>query len=229
MEQFFDIFSRAETFRIAQKRPFILVSYAQSVNGSIAAANREPIHLSGQESLLLTHRLRSLCDTILVGIGTILSDDPQLTTRLVKGPNPQPIVLDSRLRMPRNARLLEDPGRSAWIVCDQKTRDSKIEQFQTSGATILPCATDGNGKIQMIALMELLAEREINSVMVEGGARIIRSFISSRLVDQFIITISPKLLKGLPVLEENFEYVSLADVSYQQLGDDIILSAKPIW
>src|SRR4051794_24685033 len=87
-------------------RPIVTLAYAQSLDGSIATAARRPLALSSQPALKLTHQLRAEHDAILVGIGTVLADDPLLTVRLVNGPNPVPVVLDSRLRLPSTARLL---------------------------------------------------------------------------------------------------------------------------
>lgn len=225
--------AQAEAFRQSRKRPLIVISYAQSVNGSIASKNKEQMYLSGQQSLVLTHRLRSVCDAILVGIETVLSDDPQLTVRLVEGKNPQPIVLDTRLRIPPHANLVQRTDLSSWIMSGQKNLQGNVERLQQAGATIFPCATDKDGKIDLFALMTLLADRHINSVMVEGGARVISSFIAARLIDYFIITITPKLLCGLRVIQDSqlksVRCVQLDHVEYQQLGDDIILWAQPVW
>ena len=107
----------------SDRRPFVTVSYAQSVDGSIAGRNRLPIRLSGPAAMRLTHRLRAVHDAILVGIETVLADDPRLTVRLVAGPNPRPIVLDTQLRTPpgcrhfvRNCRLspASHGGHAIW-------------------------------------------------------------------------------------------------------------------
>ncbi len=97
-------------FRAAHDRPYVVLSYAQSVDGSIAGRNRERIRLSGAESMRLTYGIRALCDTILVGIGTVLADDPQLTVKEIEGPSPRPIVLDTHLRTPLGARLIARRG-----------------------------------------------------------------------------------------------------------------------
>ena len=99
--------SGAKGFCTKNNRPFIIISYAQSVDGSIASRSRLPIHLSGTESSVLTHQIRAGCDAILIGIGTLLADDPQLTVRLVESRNPQPIILDTHLRTPLNAKLVK--------------------------------------------------------------------------------------------------------------------------
>jgi riboflavin-specific deaminase-like protein len=100
----------------AAERPFVTLSYAQSLDGSIALHNHAPLSLSGPESLCLTHQLRSMHDGILIGIGTVLSDDPQLTVRHWVGHNPQPIVLDSQLRIPAKARLCCLPDKRCWVL-----------------------------------------------------------------------------------------------------------------
>ena len=225
--------TQAETFRHKTGRPFILISYAQSVNGSIASRSREPIQLSGPQSSILTHRLRALCDGILVGIGTVLSDDPRLTVRLIDGKNPQPIVLDSRLRSPLDAALLQRRDVSSWVVCGPHNDQEKHDRLRRAGVTILPCATDEDGSIDLFALMRLLAKMNMNSVMVEGGAQVIASFIDAKLVDQFVITIVPKLFSGLQVIDTSkrtvIHDVEMRYVEYERLGEDLIVWARPTW
>ena len=223
----------AKDFRIKHSRPFITISYAQSVDGSIASRNRLPIHLSGPESSTLTHQIRASCDTILIGIGTLLADDPQLTVRLIEGKNPQPIILDTRLRTPPSAKVMKCSDHSPWIINARDNRSHQTVLLKNAGATLLPCATGSDGKIDLYALMAILADRQINSIMVEGGAEVITSFVNSQLVDQFIITVSPKLVGGLQVISSNgFKLernLALRPATYQHLGDDLIVWAKPVW
>ena len=108
------LLARATTHRLQTGRPLVSLSYAQSLDGSLAARRGSPLLLSGKASMQLTHRLRASHDAILVGIGTILADDPQLTVRLVQGPQPQPVILDSHLRLPPNARVFQGP-KLPWI------------------------------------------------------------------------------------------------------------------
>ena len=101
-----------------QGRSWVTLSYAQSLDGSIAARRGSPLVLSGSATLEITHHLRSRHAAILVGIGTLLADDPQLTVRLVPGEDPQPVVLDSQLRFPLDARLLQTT-KSPWIMASR--------------------------------------------------------------------------------------------------------------
>lgn len=231
IEQFRERLTQVENFRQRMKRPFITISYAQSVNGIIASRQREQISLSGKQSLILTHCLRSLCDAILIGIGTVLSDNPQLTVRLVEGQNPQPIVLDTQLRIPLEANLVQRADLSLWVISRQHNAREKIERLRQAGVTIFPCKITRDGKIDLFALMTLLAEMNINSVMVEGGAEVITSFMNARLVDQFVITIAPMFMGGLQVIEHlgQIGSLQLEQVEYEHIGEDLVLWAQPLW
>jgi 3,4-dihydroxy 2-butanone 4-phosphate synthase/GTP cyclohydrolase II len=225
--------SAAKAFRASHSRPFITVSYAQSVDGSIASKNRLPIQLSGPESAVLTHQIRAANDTILIGVGTLLADDPRLTVRLAEGSNPQPIVLDTHLRTPVSARLVTQSDFSPWIIKSQDNHSNRMEALKNAGATPLPCATSQDGKIDLHALMAMLDKKQVNSIMVEGGAKVITSFVHSELIDQFIITVSPRLVGGLQVIDSNGLNLNtnlmLGHVSYQRLGNDLIIWTRPDW
>ena len=233
IEDFRACLSNSRAFRARHNRPFITVSYAQSLDGSIASKNRLPIQLSGPESAVLTHQIRAVNDTILIGVGTLLADDPCLTVRLVEGGNPQPIVLDTHLRTPVSARLVSQSDLSPWIINSQDNHIEQMEALKNAGATPLPCATSRHGKIDLHALMAILDEKQVNSIMVEGGAKVITSFVNAELIDQFIITVSPRLVGGLPAIESNGlnlnSTLMLGHISYQRLGNDLILWTRPDW
>ena len=223
----------AAEFRARYNRPFVTVSYAQSIDGSIASRSKEPIALSGPRSLVLTHQIRACCDSILIGIGTVLADNPQLSVRKIKGRDPQPVVLDTHLRTPLDSKLVQRNDMNPWIINGQNHSNERIRALENAGAKPLRCSTGHDGKIDLNALMNLLSEMKINSIMVEGGAQVITSFVNSQLVDQFIITITPKLVGGLQVLNSNrfkaLPYLDFKQVHYQHLDDDIIMWARPGW
>ncbi len=223
----------AEEFLRRHKRPLVTVSYAQSVDGSIASRAREQLLLSSSQSLVLTHRIRAVCDAVVIGINTLLADNPLLTVRLAAGKSPQPIVLDTNLRIPLQARLLDRTDLSLWVACAHDSDPQRAAALEGRGAELLRCRRDQHGRVDLPSLLNLLGERGIRSIMVEGGAEVISSFIEARLVDQLIITIAPRLVGGLPVLDRpavrNGSSLHLESVVYQACGPDIILWAQPQW
>lgn len=233
IEEFETVINRTGEFRLENKRPFVTVSYAQSLDGSIATVNKQQMQLSGTESMRLTHQLRACCQSILVGIGTVLADNPSLTVRRVEGQNPQPIILDTRLRTPLDANLVKRPDLSTWIVNGNHDTGNPNSALRQKGATLISCRCADDGLIDLPALMDELANRQVDNVMVEGGARVITSFVKLKLVDLFVITVSPKLVGGLPVIDaESFKassFLQLKEVHYQQLGQDLVIWARPAW
>lgn len=189
---------RIESFRHAD-RPFITLTYAQSLDGSITTRRGEALNFSGLESTRITHQLRSLHDGILVGIGTILSDDPQLTVREWEGPNPQPVVLDSQLRTPPTARICHHPDKECWILTLSDKSDALNDY-----ASVIPVGDSKSARqeVPLDAAMKLLKQRGIGSLMVEGGATVITGFLKARLVDSLVLTVAPRLLGGYKALDE---------------------------
>jgi riboflavin-specific deaminase-like protein len=214
-------------------RPLVTVSYAQSVDGSIASRDREQLRLSSHQSMVLTHRIRTACDAIVIGINTLLVDNPLLTVRLVEGPSPRPIILDSTLRTPLHARLLNRTDHGCWLACTEKQDPKRVGAVEGRGAEVIRCHSDHRGRVNLPNLLHLLGSRGIRSIMVEGGSRVITSFIESRLVDQMIITIAPNLVGGLPVLDRavvgDGSRLRLNAMSFEACGPDIILWAQPQW
>ncbi len=208
--------------------PFVTLSYAQSLDGSIAARRGEALGLSGPESLRLTHRLRSMHDAILVGIGTVLSDNPRLTVRLVNGQNPRPIVVDSSLRIPLNCRLFAENSVNPWVAATEKYPASRREALEASGASVLTFRSDNKGQVDLRSMLRRLGEMGIVSLMVEGGSRIITSFLFGGLANYLVLTIAPVLVGGLHGVNDlgrkEFPGVhSLDQLGHKWLGKDLIL------
>jgi riboflavin-specific deaminase-like protein len=168
-----------------------------------------------------------------VGIGTVLADNPSLTTRLVAGDNPQPVILDTNLRTPPEANLVTRKDLSTWIVNGNHSIGDRHRALHQKGATLISCNCNDDGLIDLGALMAELADRQIDSLMVEGGARVITSFIRWKLVDLFVVTVAPKIVGGLSVIDtysfQSAAFLQLKDVHYQRLEDDLIIWARPNW
>ncbi|MCG6972121.1 MAG: dihydrofolate reductase family protein [Desulfobacterales bacterium] len=234
LEEWFEPLPRLSELILARHdRPLVTVSYAQSVDGSIATRNREQLRLSSHQSMVLTHRIRAACDAVVIGIKTLLVDDPLLTVRLIEGTSPQPIVLDSKLRIPLQARLLNRTDRRCWLACTDNHVSERVGEVQSRGAEVIRCRRDLRGMVDLSDLLYQLGRRGIRNIMVEGGSQVITSFIKARLVDQMIITIAPCLVGGLPVLDRpaagNGSLLGFNPISYQSCGPDIVIWAQPRW
>jgi riboflavin-specific deaminase-like protein len=232
LDQVREILQGAAAHRRRLGRPQVTLSYAQSLDGSIADLPGRPLALSGSQSMAMTHSLRAAHDAILVGIGTVLADNPRLNVRLVPGPDPQPVVVDSRLRFPPYASLLKNP-RAPWIATGDSADPERQQALEAAGARVLRLP-GSNGWIDLAELLDHLGVMGVNSLMVEGGAQIITSFLASRLVDQVVLTIAPLLVGGLRVVNHlghssRRRFPRLKNLSYQQLGDDLLLRGEPDW
>jgi GTP cyclohydrolase II len=208
--------------------PFVTLSYAQSVDGSIAARPSRPFILSSEKSFDMTHLLRSRHDALLVGINTVLVDDPRLTVRRCEGDNPQPVVLDSRLRFPDDARLLAHPDKHPLLFTTAAAPTEEFARLEARGASIHVMPKDRVGRVDLIAALQCLAERGVTRLMVEGGATVINSFLQSHLVDYCVITVVPKLVGGVKAMDslcapDDAPPLSIVNCLYQPLGGDLII------
>lgn len=209
---------------MTRSHPVVTVTYAQSLYGCLAAEPGQGLALSGAESLRLTHQLRAAHDAILVGLGTVLADDPQLTVRYADGPNPQPILLDSQLRCPLDANLLRHPTHPLWIATTAEAPAEPQLRLEAAGAQVIRLPADDRGRVHLPALLEVLGTRGVRSLMVEGGAKVITSFLAAHLADRLIITIAPRLLGGVRAIGAPMD-IALQNVHYRILGQDMIVEA----
>lgn len=215
----------------SRRPPFVTLTYAQSIDGSIAARPGVPLALSGTESKQFTHQLRANHDAILIGIGTVLADDPQLNVRYVRGPDPRPIILDSQLRCPTTARCI-DVARRTLIVAAESAPMANQRALEAVGAHVVRLPANENG-INLSALLDYLGNAGIRTLMVEGGARVIASFLRARLVNRLIITIAPTLVGGVRGINELVSqsefFPRLQHAAIRQLGEDWVVAGEIDW
>lgn len=220
---------RAADYYEQTGRPFVTLSYAQSLDGSIAAAPKTPLSISSNEALTVTHGLRAVHDAILVGIGTVLADDPRLTVRRVNGPHPRPVVVDTSLRFPADAQLLQTEGPAPIIATNEGAAGNRKDCLHEAGADLLhlPCSSSG---VDLNALLDQLGQQGIQSLMVEGGTKVITSFLREQLVHHVVITLAPMFVGGVPSIGapladggDRSAYPQLQNISYQWAGQNLIL------
>jgi riboflavin-specific deaminase-like protein len=206
---------------VSSNLPSVTLSYAQSLDGSLALRKGEPMVLSGPESHKLTHQLRAAHDAILVGIGTVLSDDPQLNVRLVEGKNPRIVVLDSQLRTPRKAQLLKS---KPIIFCAESAKAKAQKELEEAGAVIERQRDKTATRVDLPAMLARLWKLGVRTVMVEGGGEIIVSFLSEKIVDRVIITIAPQFVGGYRAVESAIgEILELVNEGSEKFGKDLVI------
>ncbi len=210
-------------------RPYVTLTYAQSLDGSIARNDGEKLLLSNVHSQRLTHQVRAMHEAILVGINTVLTDDPRLNVRLVEGRNPQPVVVDTRLRFPLDASLLRDPCVRPIIATGESTACLEKERRLTElGARVLRLPLESDGSLCLARLFTHLRSQGIQTVMVEGGSEIITSILSSHLADQFLLTIAPRFVGGLRAVRTQEDvaadrWPALSNIDYEWLAGDLVI------
>src|SRR5437899_12340511 len=191
----------------------------QSLDGRIATAAGHSHYINGAEGLAHLHRLRALVDAVVVGIGTALADDPQLTVRRVAGPHPVRVVVDPRGRLPASARLLAADGVDRLVVTSQGTR-------LPAGVETIALAAD-NGHIAPSAILAALAERGLRRIMIEGGAATVSRFLAAGCLDRLHIVVAPLILGAGPAAVpltpvERVEEALRPPVRAQRLGDEVL-------
>ncbi|WP_442594709.1 bifunctional diaminohydroxyphosphoribosylaminopyrimidine deaminase/5-amino-6-(5-phosphoribosylamino)uracil reductase RibD [Neobacillus sp. D3-1R] len=217
------------------KTPFVISKVAMTLDGKIATYNGHSKWITGEESRYNVHRLRNEVDAILVGIGTVMADDPQLTTRLESGgKNPIRIILDSDLRIPVDAKITDCSVAKTWIVTQKGVNPEKIHALEQKGIELLYIPKMASG-LDLKELMERLFEKGVTDLLVEGGSEINGSFLREGLINKFFIYMAPKILGGrgslTPFTGDDVENMDQAlDViihEIEQFGTDICITAYP--
>jgi diaminohydroxyphosphoribosylaminopyrimidine deaminase/5-amino-6-(5-phosphoribosylamino)uracil reductase len=212
--------------------PFVTLKYAQTLDGKIATITGDSRWISGLSSLRFAHQMRSLHDATLVGVDTIIRDDPRLTVRLVKGKNPQKIIVDTRLRTPLDCNLLKEKVASSTIIATTSLSGRrKIRRIQSTGAQVWLIRKDRSGHVDLRSLLHQLGQRSIGSILVEGGSKMIASFLHKRLVGHLVIVIATKITgRGIHSVNPSTPYrlknlISFSSIRFFRSGDDVILEA----
>lgn len=232
--------NEAYSHRVRTGRPFVTLKAAMTLDGKIAAAGGESQWITGEASRQDAHRLRADSDAILVGIGTVLADDPRLTVRLIerrarseRRPQPLRVVLDSRLRFPLGARMLKAPAGGPVVVVTTATaserRGAALEQ---KGVQVVRVQGSISG-VSLRHAVRALASLGINRLLVEGGGEVNAAFLKAGLVDRVVLYVAPKLLGGRDAVgviggtsPSLAKALLLAPPNVTRLGNDLRLEAR---
>jgi diaminohydroxyphosphoribosylaminopyrimidine deaminase/5-amino-6-(5-phosphoribosylamino)uracil reductase len=174
--------------RIRDKRPHVILKLAVSVDDKIGAAGHKPVAITGEAARTRVHLLRAQCDAILVGIGTVLADDPLLTCRLpgMEGRSPVRVVLDQALRIPGTSRLVHSARQTPlWVMTSELAEAAAAARLGAAGAQVIRVATTASPPgLDLLAALRALAEKGVTRLMVEGGSRVASSFVAAGFVDE---------------------------------------------
>ena len=188
--------NEAFTKFITRGVPFVTLKLAASLDGKIATASGDARWISCEESRVTVHLLRNSYDAVLVGAGTVITDNPQLTCRIAGGRDPWRIILDARLRIPLDAKFLRQRGSEKNIIVTSDTATAgKISALKNLGATVWPLPAP-QGAVRWLPLLKRLAKTGIASVLIEGGATTAAGALKEKVVDKMLLFYAPKLIGG---------------------------------
>lgn len=215
------------------KRPYVIINCAMSVDGKIALPTRKQVRISSDEDIERMYKLRDECDAVLVGVGTILADDPKLTVKekYVKKPNqPIRVILDTNCRTPENALAVNEKAKT--LIFTNKECTKKFNQ----NVEIVKCNTDEDGVIELKKILEILSQKGIKKLMVEGGGTVIWNFLKQGLVDEMYVYVGPIIIGGkeTPTLADGNgifdekEKIELEFANITRLGEGILIHYKMI-
>ncbi len=218
-----------------RSRPFVTVHLAQSLDGRVALDGATTL-LSTREGRTSAHAARAGHDAVLVGASTIRIDDPRLTVREAPGAHPLRVVLASTLSLPRGAKVLERDGRALVIGAEGRALDEERRTLEAAGAAVAVAPHDEDGRVSVEGALAILAERGVERLLVEGGSKVVTSFLRAKRVDRLCIEIAMRLLgaPGTPMVgaldvAALAQAPRLANVVVERLGENVLVRGDVVY
>lgn len=219
---------------IEHKKPFIVLKAAMTLDGKIATATGQSKWITNETSRAYGYKLRDIYDGIMVGINTVIEDNPMLTARVDGGKNPIRIVVDSSLKIDINANVVQDKSAKTIVATTDKADKDKILKLQAQDVDVIVVDKDKNDKVDIEKLLDILGQQNICSILVEGGATLSGSFVAKKLVDKVYFFIAPKIVGGkeakTPVAGIGIlnlqEALALKDIQIEKLEEDILIIGR---
>ena len=211
-------------------RPFVSLKAATSLDGRMNLANGSSKWITGIESRTEAHRMRAENDAVLVGVGTVLADNPELTVRNVEGINPLRVVLDSRLRTPPSAKVIGNDSK-CLIITSEGTDREKLKALEDAGAKVAEVSSRG-GHVEISSALKYLARMGVLTLMVEGGAEVLSEFLRKGLADYVRLFIAPRIFGEGKAITTNMNFADvseafrLMDTKTRILGEDIMIEGR---
>lgn len=219
---------------IEHKKPFVVLKAAMTLDGKIATATGQSKWITNETSRAYGYKLRDIYDGIMVGINTVIEDNPMLTARVDGGKNPIRIVVDSSLKIDINANVVQDKSAKTIVATTDKADKDKILKLQAQDVDVIVVDKDENDKVDIEKLLDILGQQNICSILVEGGATLSGSFVAKKLVDKVYFFIAPKIIGGkeakTPVAGTGIlnlqEALALKDIQFEKLEEDILIIGR---
>lgn len=209
--------------RIRTKRPFVTLKLALTLDGRVAVPGQR--YLVDQPAIRFVHRLRARSDAVLVGIGTVFADDPELTVRAVRGRDPLRVILDTDARTPATSRVVRhrDPARTVVIVSDAAD-PARVAALSGTGVSVVSVPRAEDGHLDVAAALRHLADRGVNSVLSEGGPRLGTALLAQGLVDRLLLILAPLVGGSGPRAFGDLDPLRLGELAVRRLGRDLAIS-----
>jgi diaminohydroxyphosphoribosylaminopyrimidine deaminase/5-amino-6-(5-phosphoribosylamino)uracil reductase len=215
-----------------RRLPYVVLKAAVTLDGKLATRNGDSKWITSETARKEVHRMRARADAVLVGVSTALADDPELNVRLVRGPNPLRVVLDTHLRLPSKGKLAQvTPELRTLVFHGPHASARRREQLLRRGVELKQVPLDARGRLRLLPVLRELARRDVMRLLVEGGGRVHAAFLEQRLADRAAVFLSPRILgdaKALSLADGKpkrrlSEAIALGSVQVRRFGPDILV------
>jgi len=218
---------------ITTGRPYVTYKCAMTLDGKIASITGESRWISCEASRKIVHRMRADSDAIMVGVDTIIADNPQLNVRHVTGRDPLRVIVDSHLRTPESVAVLSCGMAQGTVIATTETNPRVHLRYLHTGATLMVCKAL-NGKVDLHDLMLKLGQRGIQSLLLEGGSHLAGEALKQGLIDECVFFYAPKVIGSdgfspfaMTGITSMAEAVRFCDITVRRVGTDLMISARP--
>lgn len=220
---------------ITHNKPFVTLKAGITLDGKIATHSYDSKWITSEESRLDAHQLRNENMAILVGVNTVIKDDPELTARIPNGRNPIRIIIDSSLKIPIESKVINDKKADTWIFTSQHPDADTEKKLLSAGIKVV--RTSSLKSVELNEVLDVLGENQISSLLIEGGGTINASFLEGHLIDKVILYIAPKLIGGQEApsflegkgFNKMNEAIELADTEITMIGNDFKMVGYPAY
>jgi diaminohydroxyphosphoribosylaminopyrimidine deaminase/5-amino-6-(5-phosphoribosylamino)uracil reductase len=217
---------------IVEKIPFVTLKSGITLDGKIASHTNNSKWITSPESRLDVHKLRNENQAILVGVNTVIHDDPELTTRIPNGRNPIRVIMDSSLRIPLESKVIQDQQAETWIFTTEASDADKKKHLEKLGIKVYIA---GTSQVSPLDVLKILGENLVSSLLIEGGGTINAAFLENKLVDKAVIYMAPKLIGGQNSqsffggtgIEKMADAIQLTKLTVDQIGPDFKFTSYP--